>query len=128
MNRQLIIISFLLFTIVVTAQKSGKKKLYKTDLVSLYDESKFTKFSAEIYHSTNDTSTVYVAINLTDFVYLPDLQTQSQTARFKIYYELYNDYEAKAPLDSASFFFTDDQHFDSGGEMTINFDSTYQGI
>ncbi len=116
------IISLFLIIGVASAQKSGKKKLYKTDLVSLYDESKFTKFSAEIYHSSIDTSTVYVAINLGDLMYFPTVQSGQHIARFKIYYELYENYEAKAPLDTASFVFNDDQHYDSGGEMIINFD------
>jgi len=118
----LIIISLFLFTAVTPAQKSSKKKLYKTDLVSMYDESSFTKFSVEVYHTSNDTSIVYLAINLGDLLYLPGLQTGSHLARFKIYYELFENYEAKVSLDTASYIYTDDQHYDSGGEMTINFD------
>lgn len=122
MNRFIIIISFLLFAAVVVAQKAGKKKLNKTDLVSMYDESRFTKFSAEIYHVTEDTSTVYVAINLSDLMYLPDNQSDLHFAKFKIYYELFSNYEAKAPIDTGSTIYTDDQHYKSGGEITINFD------
>ncbi len=121
-----IIISFILFIGVVPAQKSSKKKLFKTDLVSLYDESRFTKFSAEIYHTSDDTSTVYVAINLSDLTYLPDMQSGTQMARFKIYYELFNNYEAKEPIDTGSFFYTDDQYYNLEGEMTINFDISAQ--
>lgn len=116
-----IIILLFVFVAVAPAQKSGKKKLNKTDLVSMYDESSFTKFSVEVYHTSNDTSTVYLAINLSDLLYSPDLQTGSHLARFKIYYELYENYEARAPLDTASFIYTDAQHYDTGGEMSINF-------
>ena len=97
----LIIISLFLFTSIAPAQKASNKKLYKTDLVSMYDESNFTKFSLEVYHNYDDTSTVYIAIKLDDLLYLPGLQTGSHLARFKIYYELFENYEAKVFLDTA---------------------------
>jgi len=124
MHRILIIFiaSLLVYTGKVTAQKSSEKKLYKTNLVSMYDESGYTKFSAEVYHASEDKSTVYIAINLDDLIYLQSTQTETKTARFKIYYELFNNYESKSPLDTGSYIYTDDQHYNSGGEMTVDFD------
>ena len=58
----------------------------------MYDESMYTKFSAEIYHASDDKSTVFVAINLNDLIYFPGNQPETHTARFKIYYELFNNY------------------------------------
>jgi GWxTD domain-containing protein len=110
----------------VTAQKSSKKKLYKTNMVSMYDESMYTKFSAEIYHASDDKSTVFVAINLNDLMYFPGNQPETHTARFKIYYELFNNFESKAPLDTGSYVYSDDQHYNSGGEMTVDFDIPVQ--
>ncbi|MCD4731734.1 MAG: GWxTD domain-containing protein [Bacteroidales bacterium] len=92
----------------------------------MYDESGYTKFSAEVYHASEDKSTVYIAINLDDLIYLPGTQTETRTARFKIYYELFYNYESKIPLDTGSYIYSDDQHFGSGGEMTVDFDIPVQ--
>lgn len=119
--RIFILLSFIcIFNLI--AQKPGKKKLFKTNIVSMYDESKYTKFSAEIYHSSDDKSTVYVAINLNDLIYSSGTQTETKTAWFKIFYELFDNYESKAPLDTASYVYSDDQHDSEGGEMTVDFD------
>lgn len=120
------IIPLFIFACKLNAQKASTKKLYKTDLVSMYDESRYTKFSAEIYHKSLDTSTVYVAVNLDDLIYFPVIQPEILSAHFKIYYELFNNYDSKAPIDTGSYVYSESQHSTSGAEMTIDFDIPVQ--
>jgi GWxTD domain-containing protein len=97
-------------------------KLSKTDLAFLYNENKFTDFQAQVYHNSNEKSIVYLKVQLKDLKYLPDLANNVNFARFKINYELYESYQSRNPVDTASFIFTDTTRFEKDLEMIVDFD------
>ncbi len=119
----LITVILLLFTSFgAYSQLFGKKKLNKTNLASLYDEKKFTGFDATIYHSSEDKSTVYMNIHLNDLIYLHHKTEDSHLARFKVSYELYDSYESKTAIDTATIFLTDTQNYKAEMDMMVDFD------
>jgi len=120
--KQYILTTVLLIFVSATALQAKKnKKLYKTDLSSLYFEDKFTYFEAEIYHSSDNKSTVYLNVNLHDLNYFRHVTNDSHLAKFKVYYELFESYESKIPIDTASLIFTDSLNYGEETEMAIDF-------
>jgi GWxTD domain-containing protein len=112
----------LLVFLIILSQGVSAKKVGKTDLASLYDQKGFTNLQMQVYHTSDSVSTVYLDIQLKDFHYRHYLENNLYKAYFKVYYELYSDYDSKFPIDSASVFFTDTTGYDSEIEMIVNFD------
>ena len=109
----------LLFCLIVSGAYA--KKLSKIDLAQRYAEDCFTKVENLVFHSSEDSSTIYLLINLHDLKYVYSSAT-SRLARFKIAWEIYDSWDAKQPTDSASLIFTDNQLFEGEMEMVIDFD------
>ncbi len=117
MKRNLFLIIFILLSLSLFAKKLGK-----IDLAHIYDQKGFTKIQAEVYHTSDSISTVYMNIRLKDFHYRHYLESGLYKTKFKVFYELYQDYESKLPIDTAAVYFSDTTGFDSEIEMIINFD------
>lgn len=117
-----VILLFLVFMATGYPAKKGNKKLFKTNLVSIYSENRFTTFDALIFHSYDTLSTVFVNIHLADLTYIRQLSANENIANFKIYYELFQGWDAKMPLDTGSFFYTDKVNFGIETDMIVDFD------
>jgi len=118
----LILLSIILLSSGFVQAQKMKKKLRKTNLVSMYDERKFTDFEAVIYHTSEKISTVYINIHLNDLNYLHHKTKDAQLARFKVSYELFDSYEAKTAIDTNSIFLTDTQNYGNEIDMLVDFD------
>ncbi|NOX45843.1 MAG: GWxTD domain-containing protein [Chlorobi bacterium] len=112
----------LLVILVLIALNVSAKKVGKMNLASLYDQKGFTEIKMQVYHVSDSVSTVYMDIQLKDFHYRHYIESDFYKAYFKVYYELYPDYDTKFPIDSASVFFSDTTGYDSEIEMIVNFD------
>lgn len=113
-----------LFAITTTCYpaKKGNKKLYKSNLVSLYNENTFTTFDAVVYHSSDTLSTVFVNVHLADLTYIRHLSANENIADFKIHYELFQGWDAKIPLDTGSFIYSDRVNYGIETDMIVDFD------
>lgn len=80
------------------------KKLSKADFAGMYSEFQYTRFDSRVYHSEEKFSTVYLNVQLQDFFY-KQTALEVYQAKFKVFYELYENYEAKETIDTASFIF-----------------------
>ncbi|MCD4665130.1 MAG: GWxTD domain-containing protein [Bacteroidales bacterium] len=119
MKKQILTISLFLIISICHVQA---KKLSKVDIASLYSENKFTVFEAVVYHISDEKSTVYLNIHLHDMQYFIDASDSIHIARFKVFYELYESYESKSPIDTSSIIFSDSENYGSETEMIIDFD------
>lgn len=98
-----------------------KKKLNRTNLKELYSENKFTDLGVVIYHSSDTLSTVYLDVRLKDLQYLTKQINQTKTARFRVFYELFQNFESKTILDSAAFIYSDTINYGIDADMVIDF-------
>jgi GWxTD domain-containing protein len=119
MEKAFIILTVFFLMILCSVQA---KKLSKTDVAELYNESGFTSFDAVIYHQQKEYSTVFMNVRLNDFIYLPEGVDSINIARFSVFYLIYDSWESKSPIDSASFIFIDSLNFGEETEMIIDFD------
>lgn len=108
----------LLFTALIS--NVSAKKLSKTDLSSMFSDSPFTDFAAWIYHSSSDSSTVYMNVELNDLSYRQESGANAH-ADFRVGYSIWENYEARNPIDSSSLIFSDDSHYQQEMEIIINF-------
>lgn len=99
---------------------SMAKKLSKTDLSSMYSSNTYTDFTAHVYHSSSDSSTVYMNIRLNNLTYKQVLGFNPR-ANFEVRYATFANYEARNPIDSATLVFSDDTHFQQEMEIIIDF-------
>ncbi|MEZ5082298.1 MAG: GWxTD domain-containing protein [Bacteroidales bacterium] len=109
----------LLFCFIISGVSA--KKLSKINLSQRYAEDSFTKVQNLVYHSAEDSSTIFLLINLHHLKYVYSGSTSRQ-ARFSVSYELYDSWDAKQPADTSSIIFTDNQLFDGEMEMVVEFD------
>ncbi len=118
-------LKFILLIIFITGSFAGHagndKKLKKTNFSEMYSEHQFTDFDAVIYHTSSDSSTVYVNVHLSDFLYVQNASDKVNMARFKINYELFGSFDTKETPDSASFFYKDTQNFRAETDMITTF-------
>ena len=98
------------------------RKLSKQDLSSMYSEFSFTSFQSSVYHKNDSVSTVYLGVKPDDFSFLPDTLNGPLTARIGVFYELFNDWDAKLPYDTGSIMVTDTSSIGKSLEMIINLD------
>ncbi len=96
------------------------QKLSKTDLAGMYSEYQFTRLEPTVYHSSEDSSTIYLRINLHHFTYLPN-PTGVQQANFSIGYSLYPSYGVKSPLETGLFHYSDTLFGGQEMEMAVDF-------
>lgn len=102
--------------------KKGNKKLHKSNLVSIYNENRFTNFDAIVFHKSEEISTVFVNVNLSDLAYIKNTIENYSIANFKISYELYQNWEAKTPIDTGSYIYSDSQNYGIETDMIVDFD------
>lgn len=119
-NKPYTIFSLFIISFILSVNLNAKK-LSKTDLSSMYTEHKFTGIDAVVYHTTDDTSTVFININLHHLHYLP-IDENHNIARFRIQYELYESYNSKLPIDSSSSTYNDSLHFGEEMQLVVDFD------
>lgn len=116
---------FLLLIVMTTIcypAKKGNKKLHKQNLVSLYSENRFTSFDVVVFHQSDEFSTVFVNVNLSDLTYIKNTNTNSYAANFVVSYELFLNWDAKTPIDTGSFVYSDTQNYGIETEMIVDFD------
>jgi GWxTD domain-containing protein len=111
-----------MMTINTLAEKPTKKKLNRTNLVYLYTENKFTDFGAQIYHSSDEKSTVYLNVRLKDLQYKTLMNNNSHLSEFRISYQLYGSYESKEIIDTATLYFKDSLNYGTEADMIVDFD------
>lgn len=123
--RKTIIVLSVLF---ISVGSYGSKKLSKKNLASIYSEFSFTTVESAFYHSSTDATTAFMKIELNDFTYLKE-GTDTSKAMFRIEYSLYEDYNSKTPIDTASIVFSDALHAGEEIEMIVDFDvaASYPG-
>lgn len=112
--------NFLLILLLYLTFGANAQKLAKTDLGTMYSEYYFTGVNAVIYHATDDSSSVYLNINLHHFLYQPNEQQQPE-ANFKVQYSVYPTYNSKAPIDAGSLFYSDTSYSGEAMEMAVDF-------
>ncbi len=91
-----------LISLTVEGFAGSEKKLKKTNVAGVYDENQFTGFDAVIYHTSVDSSTVYMNVHLKDFLYVQNATENTNIARFKVNYELFDSFDSKTAPDTAS--------------------------
>ncbi|MCD4696882.1 MAG: GWxTD domain-containing protein [Bacteroidales bacterium] len=109
----------LLFIVVIGS--TFAKKLSKINLANLYNEQQFTRVDNLVFHTSETVSTIYLNINLHDLHYVKS-NDDSRFAKFKIQYELYESWDSKSPIDTASLVFTSQQEFEGDMKMIYEFD------
>lgn len=97
------------------------KKLSKTDISEMYSEFQFTQFDVRVFHISEQFSTVYLNISLQDFFYKQN-NTGVFEAKFKVAYELYESYDSKSPIDTASIIYSDTLFYNEEMDMIVDFD------
>jgi len=97
------------------------KKLSKTDISNMYSEFQFTQFDVRVYHHSEEKSTVYLNVRLQDFFY-KRTPLEVFEAKYKVAYELYESYDAKSPIDTASVTFSDSLFHGEEMHMIVDFD------
>lgn len=107
----------------ITAFPVFSQKLSKIDLSPMYSEYFFTRLEPVVYHTSDDTSTVYVNINLHHFSYEANAKGVPQ-ANFSITYRLYASYNSKNPLETGSRTFNDTEF--AGEEMLMAVDFPFR--
>jgi GWxTD domain-containing protein len=123
--KKLLFLSFLLMGVISLnslAWNSGKKKLNRTNLKEMVAENSFTNFGTVIYHASDEKSRVYLDVKLKDLKYLGGQNKKPHYARYKVFYELYPNYESKTISDSAALFFTDTLNYGVDANMVVDFD------
>lgn len=98
------------------------RKLSRLNLAPTYNEFKFTGFQAQVYHTSDSISTIYIQVQLKDLQYVKKSIDGQPVAEFKVSYELYDSWDDKNPADSASFLYSDTTGFGTDLEMIVNFD------
>ncbi len=111
-----------IFSTQTMALNPAKKKLNRTNLKEIYNQDKFTDFKAVIYHISDEKSKVYVDIKLKDLKYFQAQNKNSHFARFRIFYELFQSYETRTPIDTATLNFTDTLNYGLDADMIPDFD------
>jgi GWxTD domain-containing protein len=113
----------LLFSALLICQGSlYARKLSRQNLFQLYDEEPVSRIEAIVYHVDPEFSTVYLNIQLSDFMYALLPEGEAKKARFSIDWVLYDSYESRKPLDSARLVFSDSLGYENPLEMLVNFD------
>lgn len=97
------------------------KKLSKTDISDMYSEFQFTRFDVRVFHSSEQFSTVFLNVSLQDFFY-KQIEVEVYEAKFKVTYELYESYDSKSPIDTASVIFSDTLFRGEEMDMIVDFD------
>lgn len=110
----------LALSFVMLVVEASAKKLSKIDLSSMFSEDQFTEFTARVYHSSSDSSTVYMNVELNDLTYKQVVGGNAR-ADFVVNWSIWENYEARNPIDSANLFFSDDAHFQQEMEIIIDF-------
>lgn len=119
--KRLLIYNIVLYLSFFAVLETFGQKLSKTDLAAMYSEYYFTSLDAEVYHSSDEKSTVYLNINLHHLTYLPTSPTEME-ANFSIGYSIFSSYNSKFPLDTATLIFNESEHAGKQMEMAVNFD------
>jgi GWxTD domain-containing protein len=96
------------------------QKLSKTDLAGMYSEYQFTQLEPMVYHASEDSSTIFLRINLHHFAYLPNASGRQQ-ANFRVNYSLYPSYGVKAPLEKGMHRYSDTLFAGEVMEMAVDF-------
>jgi GWxTD domain-containing protein len=118
----LLIVFVSIFSTETMALNPAKKKLNRTNLKDIYNQDKFTDLKAVIYHISEEKSKVYVDIRLKDLKYFQIQNKNSHIARFRIFYELFQSYETRTPIDTATLNFIDTLNYSLDAEMIPDFD------
>lgn len=96
------------------------QKLSKRDISLVYSEQSFTTFEASVFHTSDAVSMVYVNIRLHHLTYKPD--GSDKEANFALNYELYESYNSKSPIDTATLVYSDRQFAGEQMELVVNFE------
>lgn len=110
-----------IFLFIILSGGLQAKKLSKIDLSDMYSEFQFTHFDYRVFHTSDQVTTVYMNVQLHDLFY-KQTEVDIYNAKFKVSYELYENYEAKAPMDTASFIYSDSLYHGEEMEMIVDFD------
>lgn len=82
------------------------------NLSALYDSSKpYHLFQFSLYHSSIDTTQIHFRVPLHEFLYKRDDPGSSYKAKFSMTYYYYEDFNAREPKDSATFYYEDSLYF-----------------
>ena len=109
----------LLFCLVVSGAYA--KKLSKIDLAQRYAEDGLMKVQNLVFHLSEDSSTIYLLINLHDLKYVYSSAT-TRMARFNVAWELFDSWDDKQAVGMDSLIFTDNQLFEGEMQMVVDFD------
>jgi len=110
-----------ILVLMLVAGNLQAKKLSKTNLAEMYSEYGFTRIEARIFHVSEQLSTVYLNLRLHDFEYKEN-NNGKNISTFEVAYELFESYDSKSPVDSASFIFSDSLYFGEEMNMIVDFD------
>lgn len=110
----------LLVLLLLMASTAFSQKLSKTDLGPMYSEYQFTPMKALVYHTSGDSSAVYMNISLHHFLYRK-IEGGKPEASFSVSYRLYPAYNSKSPVEEGTRYFTDSLHQGEEMEMAIDF-------
>ena len=84
------------------------KAVSDSNLSEMYRSSdEFLEPDFIVYHRSNDSSTVFFRFNTKNLLYARKLNAKNPTARVRLGYRLYQDFESNALLDSGSVVLTD---------------------
>ncbi len=111
----------ILLILIVAFGYARNKKLSKTDIASMYTEENFTGFDTKIYHTSDEKSTVFLNVKLHHFTY-KQVDDITYEANYRVAYELYESYDSKNPLDTASFVYSDQENYGQEAEVVVDFD------
>jgi len=103
------ILYFSLIAILVAC--SSSKKISLINLASHYNNWDFTSIESTVFIKQDNTAEVYLGFNLNDLIYDKQNENSNYAANYSIHYDLFNSYEAKKVLDSATYYFSDSSFY-----------------
>ncbi len=102
------VLFFFAFVLIIFASCTVNKAVSDANLSEMYRSSdEFLEPSFMVYHHTNDSSTVFFRFNTKNLLYSRKLNSKNPSARVRLGYRLYQNFESNALLDSGSVVLTD---------------------